>query len=174
VTAHPRTLTAGASTAAAALLVSLLLVVTTPPAPAEAVVPASVRVGAQAAVRVPSGTYERRLHHWTNVARRRHELRAVRGNACADRYAERWTRRLARTGTLVHRDRRQLLRGCAASTAGEVLATGRVSPRRMVRMWLRSPGHRAILLSPRFRLIGIGARRLPGGSWIATQNYLRR
>ena len=43
--------------------------------------------------------------------------------------------------------------------AGETLAWGTGSygsPRATVRMWLHSPEHRAILLSPRYGLIGIG------------------
>jgi uncharacterized protein YkwD len=45
---------------------------------------------------------------------------------------------------------------------GEVLARtrrcGRRSARRAVRMWLRSPAHRGVLLSRRYRRIGVGAR----------------
>jgi uncharacterized protein YkwD len=119
------------------------------------------------------GVYEQRLQRWTNVQRRRHGVRPVRANRCADRYAEAWTRRLVRTGRFFHRDQGVVLRGCHATAAGEVIARGPVTPRRMVRMWMGSPGHRAILLSRRFRLVGIGARRAPDGAWVATQNYLR-
>jgi uncharacterized protein YkwD len=46
---------------------------------------------------------------------------------------------------------------------GEVLAMlgggcGRGSAHRVVRMWMDSPGHRAILLSPSYRRIGVGKR----------------
>lgn len=42
---------------------------------------------------------------------------------------------------------------------GETLAwTSRCSPRRIVRMWMNSPGHRAVLLSGKYRRVGIGAR----------------
>jgi uncharacterized protein YkwD len=45
---------------------------------------------------------------------------------------------------------------------GETLALvggcGRHSARRVVRMWMNSPGHRAILLSSKFRRIGVGRR----------------
>jgi uncharacterized protein YkwD len=119
--------------------------------------------------------YERRLQHWTNVQRRRHGLRAVRLDGCADGYAERWTRHLVRSGgELVHRDQSVVLEGCNASAAGEVLARGQVSPRRMVSMWMHSSGHRAILLSRTYRRIGLGAMRMRDGSWLATGNYLRR
>jgi uncharacterized protein YkwD len=45
---------------------------------------------------------------------------------------------------------------------GETLAMlggcGKGSARRVVRMWMRSPGHRAILLSSTYRRIGLGKR----------------
>lgn len=48
------------------------------------------------------------------------------------------------------------------SLRGEVLArTGARDPRatEIVRAWLRSPSHRAVLLNPRYRFIGIGQAR---------------
>jgi uncharacterized protein YkwD len=57
--------------------------------------------------------------------------------------------------------------GWSGSAYGEALAWGcgrRASPRATVRSWLDSPVHRAILLSPLYRLAGIGiADRAPGG-----------
>jgi uncharacterized protein YkwD len=134
--------------------------------------PTAATKAAAAQRALPSGTYERRLLHWTNVQRQRHGRRPVRANRCADRYAEGWTRHMARTGRFEHRDQRVVMRGCDATAAGEVIARGHVTPRRMVRMWMSSSGHRAILLSRRYRLIGIGAKRTSNG-WLATQNYLR-
>jgi uncharacterized protein YkwD len=47
-------------------------------------------------------------------------------------------------------------------TIGETLAMvggcGKGSARRIVRMWMDSPGHRAILLSSSFRRVGLGKR----------------
>lgn len=54
-------------------------------------------------------------------------------------------------------------------TLGETLAhlprCGRPEAGRVVQMWMQSPPHRAVLLSPSFRYVGIGARRgsLGGG-----------
>jgi uncharacterized protein YkwD len=46
---------------------------------------------------------------------------------------------------------------------GETLAMlggcGRRSPGKVVRMWMNSPGHRAILLSGSFRRVGVGKRK---------------
>lgn len=54
-----------------------------------------------------------------------------------------------------------LASGCAPSSA-----------RHVVRLWLRSPGHRANLLSPRFRLAGVGVVSTPGcGVTLVTADY---
>ena len=45
---------------------------------------------------------------------------------------------------------------------GEVLArsfANRLTARRIVRKWLRSPSHRAVLLDPRFRFVGVSLAR---------------
>jgi uncharacterized protein YkwD len=43
---------------------------------------------------------------------------------------------------------------------GETIAmSSRCSARRIVRMWLDSPGHRAVLLSRGFRRVGVGRRK---------------
>jgi len=47
---------------------------------------------------------------------------------------------------------------------GEVLATGYQDPRTVVRGWLDSPPHRAILLSPKARKVGV---RRVGNTWVA-------
>jgi uncharacterized protein YkwD len=42
---------------------------------------------------------------------------------------------------------------------GETIAwTSRCSARNVVRMWLASPGHRAVLLSSKYRRVGVGRR----------------
>ncbi|MGH3316104.1 MAG: CAP domain-containing protein [Nocardioidaceae bacterium] len=126
------------------VLLTLMLAVTAAllvHAPAQGARPAAATQAsatkASAAMRaMPSGRYERRLLHWTNVQRERHGRRPVRANRCADRYAEGWTRHMARTGKFEHRDQRVVMRGCNATAAGEVIARGHVTPRRMVRMWM--------------------------------------
>jgi uncharacterized protein YkwD len=43
---------------------------------------------------------------------------------------------------------------------------GRGLPSRVIRAWLSSPPHRAALLDPRFRRIGVGNRSARGGVFI--------
>jgi uncharacterized protein YkwD len=58
-------------------------------------------------------------------------------------------------------------RGRSRWVVGENLATGRgraASPRRIVRAWMASPGHRANILGPSFSSAGLGiARGMPNG-----------
>jgi uncharacterized protein YkwD len=56
-------------------------------------------------------------------------------------------------------------------SAGETLAyhTGwNAQPRRTVARWMNSPGHRAVLLSPGFRWVGMGLARGKLGSSVVT------
>jgi uncharacterized protein YkwD len=57
-----------------------------------------------------------------------------------------------------------------AGVVGETLAWGSgaySSPARTIESWLRSPPHRAVLLDPDFRFVGVGSRGGPfqGQSW---------
>jgi uncharacterized protein YkwD len=65
--------------------------------------------------------------------------------------------------TFVERIQRQRYTAGARNwTVGENLAWGTgtlATPRKIVRGWMNSPGHRANILSPRFREIGIGIAR---------------
>lgn len=59
--------------------------------------------------------------------------------------------------------------GFSSWSAGENLAWGapRLRPRRTVRMWMRSPGHRANILTPGWRQIGVAAVKVsePAGAY---------
>ena len=107
-----------------------------------------------------------------NRQRARHGLRALRADArlarAADRHSRdmvahryfahdsrtgaRFSARIARTGWMAGRDR---------WTVGENLAWGSGdlgSPRAIVSAWMSSAPHRANILKPAFRVIGIGIR----------------
>ncbi len=62
---------------------------------------------------------------------------------------------------------------CNAQYAGETLGRGSMSPRKLVRMWMHSPGHREILLTPKARRIGIGATPDSSGGWVVAANFVR-
>ena len=86
------------------------------------------------------------------LAARRHAGDMVRHSYFAhdSRNGARFTSRIARAG---------YLRGVASWRAGENIAWGagsRSTPRRVVRAWMNSPGHRANILNGGFRDLGVG------------------
>jgi uncharacterized protein YkwD len=105
-----------------------------------------------------------------NAERARHGLPRLRLNKKLSVAARRHARDMVRRkyfshdtlggGSFVDRIRRAgYLRGANTWSVGENLAWGshdRAAPRAITEMWMNSPGHRANILSPAFREIGIG------------------
>jgi uncharacterized protein YkwD len=109
----------------------------------------------------------------TNERRADRDLRRLRETACLDRMAERWARHMARTGRMVHQDLGPVLDRCGLSMVGENIARGYPTGRAVVRGWMGSPPHRANILRPQYRLMGIGAAR-GHGQWWSSQLFGRR
>jgi uncharacterized protein YkwD len=100
---------------------------------------------------------EKRLVERINDARAAHGLRQLRVRGTLSRGAHAWSRHLMRADSFYH--------ARLAAGTGEILAWGTCSwfrPAQAVRMWLDSPGHRALLLRPGFRFVGTGWTR---GAW---------
>lgn len=117
--------------------------------------------------------YERRVQRLVNQRRAHHDLPRLRMAACADRVAEEWSRYLAANDAFFHRSMSEVLDRCNAQYAGETLGRGSMSPRTLVRMWMESPGHRAVLLSGKSRRIGVGATPDNSGRWVVAANFIR-
>ena len=128
---------------------------------------------AAASPSIDSEVYERKIRTAINRQRDRRDLRPLRFERCTDDVAERWSGFLARTMSRDHQAMSKVLATCDATWAGETLAKGSVSPRKMVRTWMSSPGHRAILLSKAPRRIGIGAHPDATGAWVVAANFTR-
>lgn len=128
----------------------------------------------------PAQATVQQLRHATvcvlNVQRRKHGLRRLRQNPglvlagqrhAMDMVERRYFSHSSTAGTpFMARIRRTgYLRRSGRTLLGENLAYGGRelgTPRQIVRSWMRSPGHRANILQPRFREVGIGVvRRLP-------------
>ena len=118
----------------------------------------------------------------TNHKRVQRDRRAVRGNACLDRMAERWARHLAQTNTLTHRRLGRVLNQCDRSYVSENLAkypvrsgmTAAQVAQGTVQAWMESAGHRHNLLSYKPRVTGVGvARSANGNYWLVVQNFAR-
>jgi uncharacterized protein YkwD len=103
---------------------------------------------------------QRRLHHRRALKANRRLARAARRHA-RDMVRRRYFSHTTPTGVdFVDRIMRQdYVDPGQGWTLGENLAWGSfqlATPKSIVRSWMRSPGHRANILSPRFREIGIG------------------
>lgn len=118
-------------------------------------------------------TYEKRVRHFVNRRRESHGLRPLRRAPCPDRVAEDWSRYLAANNEFFHQEMQTVLGYCDARYAAETLGRGTIGPRRMVRMWMHSEGHRAVLLSPWARRIGIGAQPDATGRWVVAAEFMR-
>jgi uncharacterized protein YkwD len=96
-----------------------------------------------------------------NVVRAQHGLRTLAVDLRLERAARAHSRAMVRSGSFAHGDVRRRLAavGVRGRIYGENLAWGvgsSATAAAVVQMWLASPGHRANLLRPGFRRIGIG------------------
>jgi uncharacterized protein YkwD len=117
--------------------------------------------------------YENRIVARINDARARAGLKPLRFyQTCLDGRAERWAKYLAETGRLEHRNGLRVLDACNLHWTGETLSRGTRSfgPREMVRAWMHSPGHRAVLMKPRANLAGVAIRRDAQGRVVGVVN----
>jgi uncharacterized protein YkwD len=120
-------------------------------------------IGAQAAAAAPKRSAELTLLQTVNATRAAHGLRPLRLDARLGKAARSWSATLLRTNSFTHGDFAGRMATFGISgLAGENLAWGSGSfaaPRSVVAMWLASPGHRANLLKPSYRRIGLGIVR---------------
>jgi uncharacterized protein YkwD len=97
-----------------------------------------------------------------NEVRSAHGLAPLRLDYRLERAARLHSRQMLRNGTFFHGAFARRIRsaGVRAPRLGENLAwaTGRLArAHAIIAMWLASPEHRAILLHPGFRTVGVGA-----------------
>jgi len=103
---------------------------------------------------------EERLVKRINEVRAAHGLRQLRYSGRLGEGASDWSRYLMRRDSFHH--------GSLRAGTGEVIAWGTCEwfrPGRAVRMWMRSSGHRALLLRRGFRAVGTGWARGPWRSY---------
>jgi uncharacterized protein YkwD len=118
-------------------------------------------------------TYENRLLYLTNLARTKRGLRPLVKSGCATTVAGNYAYTLAKLGRLVHNSMTKVASTCGASAAGENIGYGNVSADTMFNMWMNSSGHRANILRPEWRSMGMGAYKTMSGRWYGVQNFLR-
>lgn len=114
--------------------------------------------------------YENRVQAVVNTVRDNHNLSTLTNGACLDRSAENYAQSdgILVSGTPVHSNL-GFVNGCNGVRAGETLALGYHRPGKVVRAWMRSPGHRRVLMTGSYDKIGIGVVRTPHGPLVVAQ-----
>jgi uncharacterized protein YkwD len=114
-------------------------------------------------------TREARLLAKVNAARTSHGLAPLRESASLTSYAHAHARQMARRGGLFHTANFNVI--CCWSAVGENVAYNRTVTRVHVSL-MHSPPHRANILNPAFRQVGIGIVKYGGSLWV-TQVFRR-
>jgi uncharacterized protein YkwD len=120
-----------------------------------------------------SGTYENSVYVNTNIQRAKYDRVSLTGSRCLDTFAERHARAMAAQRRIFHQNLRPILETCNLRLVGENVAYGYPDGKSAVSAWMRSPGHRANILKPDFRLIAVGAYQDSRGSWYVAQVFGR-
>jgi uncharacterized protein YkwD len=106
---------------------------------------------------------EQQVLEQTNATRRRHGLAPLTLDRSLLKSARRHTSWMARRQTLRH----------TTSQVAENIAEGQRSARQALQDWMNSPGHRANILNPSYRRIGVAAYRASDGTCYWCQQFLR-
>lgn len=123
----------------------------------------------------PATEYADQAHRATNKQRAQRDLVRLAKNRCLKRFAAKQASLMASRSDIFHQDLGPILRTCDLSMVGENVAFGFPTGRAVVnRGWMNSPGHRANILQPRYRLMGIAARKNDAGVWFVAQVFGRR
>ena len=128
-----------------------------------------------AGARSAAGTYAQQAFTATNANRTHNGLKALKPNDCLKRAAVQQAKAMAAREEIFHQDLGAMLRKCKLSTAGENVAYGYPTGKSVVNDgWMNSEGHRANILNPAFKLMGIAARKGHDGSWYVSQVFGRK
>lgn len=130
---------------------------------------------APAQAQSPAGTYAQQAFAATNANRTHEGLRELKASDCLKRAAVRQAKAMAQQERIFHQDLGDVMRQCKLSSAAENVAYGFRTGKSVVNDgWMNSEGHRANILNPAFRLMGIAARKGNNGTWYASQVFGRK
>lgn len=116
--------------------------------------------------------YQRQAHNATNNHREAHGLTELKRADCVQRFAVRQAKKMARQEQMFHQALAPILEECGLGVVGENVAYGYPTGRSVVNDgWMESAGHRANILNPVYRLMGIGARKGLDGRWYVAQVF---
>jgi len=122
-------------------------------------------IGLVLAPAAQAGQHERELRALVNGERAGHGVAGLRHSPALTRSAQRFARLLLRRGVLAHGARIGPPRRFRLLGENLALVGGSApQPGRAVQLWLRSPGHRGVMLRRGMRRVGVGrATGLFGG-----------
>jgi uncharacterized protein YkwD len=115
---------------------------------------------------------EQAITGMVNYLRAANGLQALAYSGHLARVAGRHSRTMARRNTLVH-SALSSRRGTRGQTLAWMPRGTRRIARRVVRAWMRSPSHRAALLSGHFRRIGVSRARGRSGTFVTAELFGR-
>jgi len=122
-----------------------------------------------------AGKYAQQAFTATNANRTHDGLEELRASDCLKQAAVRQAKAMAQQERIFHQDLGAVLKSCMLSSAGENVAAGYRTGKSVVNAgWMASDGHRANILNPSFRLMGIGARKGHDGRWYVSQVFGRK
>ena len=122
-----------------------------------------------------AGKYAQQAFVATNANRENNGLKALKANDCLKHAAVRQAKLMAQREQMFHQDLGKVMKDCKLNTAGENVAYGYPNGRAVVNDgWMHSEGHRANILRPSFKLMGIGARKGHDGRWYVAQVFGRK
>jgi uncharacterized protein YkwD len=131
--------------------------------------------GSPAEARTPESKYAQQAFNATNANRENNGLKALKASDCLKHAAVRQAKLMAQQEQIFHQDLGRVMKDCKLSTAGENVAYGYRTGKSVVNDgWMNSEGHRANILNPSFRLMGIGARKGHDGRWYVAQVFGRK
>lgn len=120
-------------------------------------------------------SFEHRLLDLMNVDRIARGLHPLTVAACAEDFARQWTQTMARRDLLEHNPALKKLwsKGLCrnASKLAENIGVAGTNPDALYAAYMASPGHRANILNPKLRYVGIGSWQLPDGSVFNTVDF---
>lgn len=132
----------------------------------------SVLLGpAPAASARSASDFEAGVHTLTNAIRVDNDRVKLRKKACVQKYADRQAAKMAKAEEMFHQDLAPILKDCGLSLVGENVAYGYTKVSTLLQAWMDSPGHKANILEPRYRQLGVGAKKSEDGVWYVAQVF---
>lgn len=110
----------------------------------------------------------------TNKLRTKYGLNPVKTNKDLDKVAQEWSAHMAKTDDLQHRPNFWTAYPEYLNSGGSeniLQAWDNYSAQRLVDLWYNSPGHRANMLDPNAKTLGVGVTVRPDGKLYAVQNF---